>query len=131
MDTAALHEGEAVDVVYFSSGPDYNQDREYLFHYIVISRQTGDTVNVFSAGYFGIKSNESMDFILYNKGTDTIGVKPGVKNLWTTDIKKVVVNTENSIPDENHFKSIIGSLGKVTSMPQDSASSRLIDTIHY
>lgn len=131
MDTAALHNGEPIQVVYFSGGPDFNQDREFLYHYIVISRETGDTVNVFSSGNFGLENDGAMDFIRYEKYMDTVGIKPGYKNLWSTDIKKVVVNTENSVPTENHFKSIIGSLGKVTNTNKsDSTAPIPADTMH-
>lgn len=131
MDTAALHEGEPIQVLYFSGGPGFNLDREFLYHYIVISRETGDTVNVFSSGNLGLKNDGAMDFIRYERYSDTIGIKPGYKNLWATDIRKVIVNQENLIPAENHFKSIIGSLGEVTSLAKDSSSYRLADTIHY
>lgn len=48
MDEDALEIGEEIKVLYTSRAPDSNKDKAYFIHYVVVSQQTGDTVNVLS-----------------------------------------------------------------------------------
>lgn len=48
MEPKALMENEKVEILYCSGEPDYNPDHSYYLHYIVISQESGDTVNVLS-----------------------------------------------------------------------------------
>jgi hypothetical protein len=42
----ALEDGEKIKVIYTSQGPDNNDDLEYYYHLIVISKNSGDTINI-------------------------------------------------------------------------------------
>ena len=44
----ALKNGEKIKILYASQGPDINEDKEYYYHYVIVSKKTGDTVNVLS-----------------------------------------------------------------------------------
>ena len=53
-DSTALEDGEEIKVIYFSDGPDYNQDHTYYYHYIVVSQKTGKTINILSTDNIGV-----------------------------------------------------------------------------
>lgn len=70
-DNSALEDDEAIKIIYFSDGPDYNQDRTYYYHYIVVSQKTGKTVNVLSTDNIGASpSNRDKVYNFFSDGSD-------------------------------------------------------------
>lgn len=46
IDYNSLKNHDTVEVIAYSGGPDYNEKKTYYYHYIVVSKSTGDTVRV-------------------------------------------------------------------------------------
>jgi len=70
-DSTALEDGEEIKVIYFSDGPDYNQDQTYYYHYIVVSQKTGKTVNVLSTDNIEVTpSSKDNVYNFFSDGSD-------------------------------------------------------------
>lgn len=124
-DRSALEDGEEIKVVYFSDGPDYNQDRTYYYHYIVVSQKTGKTVNILSTDNIGVSpSNSDKIYNFLSDGSNYTKLskldKKALKdvkniheleNLEPKKFKDVVRNL--NYPDLNYqsYPTVIGIIG--------------------
>lgn len=65
MDPNALSDKEEITVLYSSRAPDYQNDLEHFIHFVVVSRRTGDTVNVLSISNTHVKKDDSKKVFNY------------------------------------------------------------------
>lgn len=129
MDRHALNDEEEVELIYSSRGPDDNLDLEYYIHLVVVSQESGDTVNILTTlnnSLDGVEGNRIFNFF----DQDNIGTKIGQMDPETLlDIKNVEDITNREVPSiekvardrnfddiaDNDFPTIIGSIGILTS----------------
>jgi len=123
LDKNALKDGESVQIIYSSGGPDYNPNLEYYYHLIVVSHETGDTVNVLTTLYNPDETYLTKDFISNENNASKImqnldKIKNGsnVNDLSTKAITKVASNRDHLKREENNYPSVIGTLGEVEQM---------------
>jgi hypothetical protein len=128
IDTAVLKADEPIEVIYVSGGPDYNNKAEYFYHYMVVSKQTGDTVNLLSPYVYMKLSEENrfFNFIPYHSssgkllmqsmisgmGGDASNV-PEIDSMVLPQPTKVVVNHDFEEVGNNHYRTTVGFLGTV------------------
>ncbi len=128
IDSAALKANEPIEVIYASGGPDYNSKAAYFYHYMVVSQQTGDTINLLSP-FVIVKPSEDnrlFNFIPYHStsgkmlmrsmvtemGADATNL-PDVDSLVLPEPKQVVVNHDFEAMSNNQHRWTIGFLGTV------------------
>jgi hypothetical protein len=58
IDNHALEDNEEIKLIYTSRGPDFNEDKDYYIHVVVVSQRTGDTINVLTTGDNGFKEGD-------------------------------------------------------------------------
>lgn len=49
MDRNALQDGEKIKLLYMSRGPETDKEQDFYYHFVVVSQETGDTVNILTA----------------------------------------------------------------------------------
>lgn len=124
----ALIDGEEIRLVYTSRSPDSNKDLEYYVHFVVVSVQSGDTVNVLSPKSIAIEGVSADDVFNY---FDQINIASKLLQGDFNDLKsiddvqeltkatakkinKVVRDPKfDNIADNTH-PTVIGSIGKLT-----------------
>jgi hypothetical protein len=127
MDNNALKNNEEIKLIYTSQSPDGNKDLKYYLHYIAVSQETNDTVNILSTANFELKKDDGdkifnffdkdnlaskltlMDLsMLKDLNNDNIN---NVKNNKLKDIKYVIRNPKFDDIADNKYSTIIGSFG--------------------
>lgn len=125
IDEQALKDREPIKLLYTSQGPDYNKSLEYYFHIIVVSQESGDTVNILSPINNGFKKSDgNKTFIFVSK--ENVAFKylqmDSEKLTELNDIEKIAQEPEKKIskvardPEfdsiaDNDYPTIIGLIG--------------------
>lgn len=127
MDEKALEDKEEIKLIYTSRGPGNNADLNYYIHLIAVSQKTGDTVNILTTADNGFSPDDGDKvFNFFNK--DNIASKliqmnmdnvtdlniEEIKNSALKKIDKVARDTEFDNIADNHFPTIIGSIGTIS-----------------
>ncbi len=125
MDPAALKNEEKIKLLYTSHAPDDNKNREYYIHLIVISQESGDTVNVLTTAENGFKATDRdsvFNFFDVNSPVTKFtemsleDIKEGdniqFENIKLKKIDKVARDPKFDNLASNHHSTIIGSIGK-------------------
>ena len=124
----ALKDSEEIKVIYTSQGPDNNKDLSYFIHLIVISQETGDTVNVLTTTNNGFEQNEGdkvFNFLsqdnqmanLIHSDLNGINDVKDLENLEKPDlstIRKVARDPAFDYLADYKYPSTIGRVGRVT-----------------
>ncbi|MFZ6052526.1 hypothetical protein [Halocola ammonii] len=120
----ALADGEEIMVLYNSQGPDNNEDLGYYYHMIVVSQESGDTVNVlttantvFSEDYKGKTLNFYDQNNIATKAMQNFGDFESVEDLENAEeveIDKVARDPKFDQIADNDYPTVIGSIGKTT-----------------
>ncbi len=111
----ALENNEEVKLLYWSGGPDFNKQREYYYHAIVVSEESGDTVNILTAANHGF--DESSQNQTYNYvGNEDLAGKILDKFLGgeKDNIRKVARDASFDDLADNDFPTVIGNIGQKT-----------------
>jgi hypothetical protein len=125
IDTTALKNDEQVRIIYFTGGPDNAPKVDYYYHYVVVTMQTNDTVNVLSSWRVPVGTEEDPRYFI-KEGTDVSLVmenldqlvKGGnVNDLKPRQLDKVISNRKYRKFEENNYPTIIGFLLKVLLLP--------------
>ncbi len=66
----ALKNHDTVEIVYASGGPDYNQNKQYFYQYIVISQSSGDTVRVLSTPRYDFNYSSERKIFISDESTE-------------------------------------------------------------
>lgn len=125
MDNQALEDDEEVIILYSSRGPDYNEEREYYVHLIVVSQKTGDTVNVLTTFINALTmEDKGKVYNFYNQDNVTSKVlqmdlknlkdlknMEDIKNQPTKNITKIARDPEFDFIADNDYPTIIGTIG--------------------
>lgn len=123
IDSSALVDNEEIGILYHSDGPDDNQRKKYYYHYIAISKESGDTVNILCSsamklvadtlGYDYVFLNEDnlLNKVLQMKKADIkkIELPEDIKDAPRKEITKVVRDPAYDYIADNNFPTLIGS----------------------
>ena len=118
VDTIALHDNEGIEVLCASDRVFPTDDINYFVQAVVVSLETGDTVNVLVAGTINItESNRLSRFVSSNndiakvlQNLNNIEDGTNVKDLEPPKFDKVYRNPEYISLKTSHFPSIIGMI---------------------
>lgn len=129
----ALQNEERVNIIYASGGPDANRDFKYFFHFVAVSMESRDTVNILTTEQNLF--NDADDYKIYNyfneedittklaqMNLDSIGKITHIDQFDKIKLrrpKKVARNPEFDMIGDNKFPTVIGSLGKLTTNQTD------------
>lgn len=117
IDTAALKDQELVSIIYFSGGPDYNNEQKYYYRYIVVSESTGDTVNVLSSVRTDVDLEAPIKRFLNPNAENAITIDnllelaqrtQGKGNYKKHDITRVINNRDFKNVEKNNYPYIVG-----------------------
>jgi hypothetical protein len=126
MDPNALSDKEEIAVLYTSRAPDYQNDLEHFIHFVVVSRRTGDTVNVLSISnnylkkgdskkvfhYFGPDNPMSKIDLMRNQGITVQNVNDiATDKLYA--IKHVLRDPSFDFIANNTHPTVIGTIGEM------------------
>lgn len=122
----ALADNEKIKLVYSSRAPDNNEDFEYYIHLIVVSQESGDTVNVLTTANNGFKKEDAEKvFNFFNKDNVVTKISQSdmedienitadkLKNTPLRNITKVARDPDFDYLADNDFPTVIGSIGEV------------------
>lgn len=126
MDNSVLIDKEEVTLLYSSQGPDNNQDLEYYIHLIVISKMTGDTVNILTTLDNGLSMKDKDKVFLYfdedNIMTkishmDKEAIKGGmlaedIDKMEKKRIDRVARDPAFDFIADNDYPTVIGTIGR-------------------
>jgi hypothetical protein len=126
-----IKNGELVEILYCSGAPEYNRDKAYYVHYIVVKQSTFDTVNVLSTTLNADIDENNRFFTFYDETSDMFKIshikdfKVSEKPLNTNDIpiakpNQVVVNRDLDKGGLNGYATVIGVLVTLTKPAKDS-----------
>lgn len=121
IDTTALHHNERIEVLCASDKVFPTDDFDYYVHALVVSLETGDTVNVLVTGVIDItESNRISAFISPDntiakvlQNLDEIKDGANVNDLEPSKFEKVHRDPEYISIKTSHFPSIIGVIGEL------------------
>ena len=123
----ALEDGEEVKLVYTSNGLGNNKDLTFYYHLIVVSQQSGDTVNVLTSANHGFKKGDEHEVFNFfgkdNMATKILqlnenqleeGQTIDPESIEMKEITKVARDPEFDFAADNTFPTVIGAIGKQT-----------------
>lgn len=121
IDTTALHHKERIEVLCASDRVFPTDELDYYVHTLVVSLETGDTVNVLAVGSIDITENNRIStFISPNdpiakilQNVNNIKTGTNAKDLEVSKFKKVHRDPEYISIETSHFPSIIGLIGEI------------------
>lgn len=115
INDSALRDGEPIKLLYASRGPDYNKNREYYYHVIVISQETGDTVNILTTIMNGFKPESNKQVYNYispnNQFYPFLDENNNEAGNNNKTITKVARDPEFDYIADNNFPTVIGMIG--------------------
>lgn len=128
MDSRALEDNEEIKILYFSQGPDDNEEKEYYMQLVVVSQKTGDTVNILTTvNHYLTMDDKDKVFNFFNqdnfatkigqmdlKNIDDLKHIDDLANQPTQNITKVARDPEFDFVADNDYPTIIGSMGVTT-----------------
>lgn len=112
IDMDALENGDTVKVISFSDGPWNNNEGEFYYQYIVVSKRTGDTVRVLAPYNHGLE-NDTKTFIDGKSVLHTTR-QDGTKGEILFNAEKVVYNKKDGPVLNEKYSTTIGLLAEVT-----------------
>jgi len=129
----ALKDGEKLKLLYTSQGPGINEDKEHYYHYVAISKETGDSVNILTTQsiqldklkknsnniIFVSLAGQAIDFVqgINNEHIKDEQLSEMLANIDSTEseinlnIKKVVRDPDFDDFAKNDHPAIVGFLG--------------------
>ena len=125
----ALKDNEEIKLLYTSNGLDENKEKKYYYHLIVVSQESGDTVNVLTASQNGFNKNSGNQvFNFYDEHNIITIITQNDINLNSLDgknsketeklmlkkINKVSRDIEYDNITDNNYPTVIGSIGMTT-----------------
>ena len=125
----ALENNEEIKLLYTSRGPDFNTDKDYYIHLIVVSQKTGDTVNILTTTNNNFtEADKDKVFNYFNQDSDISKISEmdpdKIKELKHVDdlkdfeykkIDKVARDPKFDDLADNKHPTVFGSIG--TSIP--------------
>ncbi|MES2773432.1 MAG: hypothetical protein V4722_04580 [Bacteroidota bacterium] len=106
IDAGALAPLEEIKLLYSSRAPDMAADRNYYLHVVVVSQKTGDTVNILTTSDNGFVATD---------GDKVFNFIPEINP--SKEIHKVARDPEFDGIADNHFPTVIGTIGQVFKSP--------------
>lgn len=122
----ALENDEEIKLIYSSRGPDNNKALEYYLHLIVVSQNSGDTVNILTTvdnGFTADDAENTYNYFDENSPAAKIlqmdfeelvengNISERIKNHKTKHITKVARDPEFDNIANNNFPTVIGVIG--------------------
>ena len=115
MDNTALNNNEEIKLLYSSRSKDYNQDKEYYIHLVVVSVSTGDTVNILTLSDNGFGKDAGSKTFNYIDGNSVAGkaMTEVLGDGESSDVKltKVIRDPNFDIIADNDYPTVIGMVG--------------------
>lgn len=119
IDNSALHDSELVEVLFASKSLFPTDEVDYYVQAVVVSSESGDTVNVLSVGIIEIAdTNRNVVYVSPEsemgrviQNTNTLNGKKA-KDLKSKTFSKVYTDTKYIPINTSNFPSIVGLLGK-------------------
>lgn len=125
MNEQALKDKEPIKLIYSSQGPNYGKNMDYYVQIIVVSQETGDTVNILSPINNGFKesdgdstfifvSKENIAFKLLQMDSEKINEIKDIEKIAEEPekkITKVARDPEFDFIADNNYPTIIGMVG--------------------
>ncbi len=125
MDNHALEDNEEIKLIYTSRGPDFNEDKDYYIHVVVVSQRTGDTINVLTTGDNGFKEGDGDKIFVFlnennvmtrfmNLNAEERAATKNINELANKEekrLEKVARDPNFDFIADNDFPTIIGSIG--------------------
>lgn len=111
INKSALIDNEKIKLLYSSRGTGTNKITDYYIHIIVVSQQSGDTVNVLTTALNGFKESDAdkvFNFFDENNFISTISNPKSLK------FKKVYRDPQFDQIANNNYSTIVGSIGVST-----------------
>ena len=132
MQPNALEDGAPIQIIYASRGPDYNENEEYFYHFVVSNKLTGDTINILSLeNIFVDESSRNKNYIFasfdgeLHRTYDAIMQNPNspepIQKADTPDyshIKKVARDPKYDAIAKNNHPTVIGSIMEFITGPK-------------
>ena len=129
IDNDALKDGDTIGVLYSSGGPNDNRDKEYLYHLIVTTMDSKDTVNLLVPDISSLEqdrpvktfiSSTSAAYKMMLLSAEERKEVENVNSLKDQSIERVVSNREYAEFEQNHYPTVTGALGELlSSLPED------------
>ncbi len=109
----ALKNKAEIEFLYFSGGPAKEDGQDFLYQYLVISKETGDTIRVLSPDFI---SPEAMPPNYISAEGETAIDRAIVKSLGYKKghYKRVICNTEFADAESQDYPVVIGFFGYVS-----------------
>lgn len=134
MQQNALEDGAPIQIIYASRGPDYNDNKEYFYHFVVANKLTGDTINILTvANSYVDESSRNKTYIFASfdgellRTYEAILQNPNstapIQKADTPDyshIKKVARDPKYDVIAKNNHPTVIGSIMEFISGPSVS-----------
>jgi len=125
IDTTALKDGAQIKLVYSSRAPDDNEGLHYYIHLMVVSQETGDTINILTAAnndlkegdqnsvytYFDQNNPISKIMLMNSEKMKEIKNVDDINNIEVKEITKVARDPKFDYIADNKFPTVIGTIG--------------------
>lgn len=119
MDTSALHDGEQIEVLCASDQLFPSDKVDYYVHVVAVSRETGDTVNIFATAMMQLNGDNRMtefhsaetEMAKIYQNLNNVKSGSNVKDLKSNQFSKVYSDPEFIALETRHFPSIVGLIG--------------------
>jgi hypothetical protein len=94
IDYEALKNRDTVEVIVYSGGPDYNKEKTYYYHYLVVSKSAGDTARVLSLNRYKLDGDSGRIKIFLASNSEEPIDKMILQTLGDAKPERVVYNAE-------------------------------------
>ena len=104
---SCVREEVPVDIIYRSGGPDYNNDQQYYYRFIIVVKNSGDTFNVLSV-WNSVIPKDSKDVLFIPRQSEMARI---IGEISGGHPQKVVSNLRFESFENRNYPTLIGMLG--------------------
>jgi len=124
---SSLLDEEKIKLLYTSRGPNYNKNKDYYVHFIAVSVEKGDTINILSTTINNIgKNDQNTVFSYFDQNnivskllqidTDELIILENIKNIKPKKINRVARDPKFDYIADNTYPTVIGNIGTVSNI---------------